>query len=321
MAEILFARIDDVDAVTAVASAAAAAASADAATTQATTATTQATNAASSAATASTQASNAAASAVAAAASADAFDDVYLGSKAADPTLDNDGNALVEGQLYWNNVANNLRIYDGAAWNAYSATAGIMSLVEDTSPQLGGDLDLNGHVITGMVIGTNVQAYDAELAAIAGLTSAADKGIQFTGSGTAGTYDLTTAAKTVLDDTTVAAMRTTLITETLGQTAASNVQTGSYQLVLADGLGVPVRMNVGSANNLTVPTNATVAFPTETYINIEQYGAGQTTVVAAGGVTIRTPSDLGLKMRKQYSMATLHKINTDEWILGGDISA
>ena len=55
----------------------------------------------------------AAASAAAAAASADSFDDVYLGSKSSDPTVDNDGDALTEGDLYWNSSTKALKVYDG----------------------------------------------------------------------------------------------------------------------------------------------------------------------------------------------------------------
>ena len=75
----------------------------------------------------------------------------------------------------------------------------------------------------GLAIGTNVQAYDAELAAIAGLTSAADKGIQFTGSGTAAVFDLTTAGKALLDDADATTQRTTLGLGTIATQNANNV--------------------------------------------------------------------------------------------------
>jgi len=52
-----------------------------------------------------------------AAASVDSFDDTYLGSKSSDPTLDNDGNALATGALYFSTTANKLRVYDGTQWN------------------------------------------------------------------------------------------------------------------------------------------------------------------------------------------------------------
>jgi hypothetical protein len=78
----------------------------------------------------------------AALASADNFDDVYLGAKANDPTLDNDGDALNAGDLYYNTTAGNLKYYTGSAWIAVTS-GGITDLVQDTTPQLGGNLDIN----------------------------------------------------------------------------------------------------------------------------------------------------------------------------------
>jgi hypothetical protein len=71
----------------------------------------------------------AAASELAAANALDAFDDRYLGAKAGDPALDNDGNALLTGALYWNTTTSQLRVYSGAAWEPMAATASMLDEV------------------------------------------------------------------------------------------------------------------------------------------------------------------------------------------------
>ena len=76
----------------------------------------------------------------------DNFEDVYLGSKTTDPTLDNDGDALTAGDLYYNSVGNVLKYYTGSAWVSITS-GGITDLVQDTTPQLGGSLDVNGNSI------------------------------------------------------------------------------------------------------------------------------------------------------------------------------
>ena len=80
-----------------------------------------------------------------------------------------------------------------------------------------------------------------------------------------------------------------------------------------------VEISNASANNLTVPLNSSVAYPIGSQINILQTGVGQTTVVATGGVTINaTP---GLKLRAQWSSATLIKRAENTWVLIGDLIA
>ena len=124
--------------------------SASAASTSASSASTSATNAANSATTAGTHSTNAAnsatasansatasansataaaASAAAAAASFDAFDDIYLGAKSSDPSVDNDGDALTVGDQYFNSVANELRVWNGSSWQAASTVGGTVNTI------------------------------------------------------------------------------------------------------------------------------------------------------------------------------------------------
>jgi hypothetical protein len=137
--------------------------SASTATTQASNASTSASNAATSESNASTSESNAATSEsnaatsatnasnaqtaaetaqAAAEAAADSIDDTYLGAKASNPTVDNDGDPLTVGDWYFNTTSNQTFIYNGSSWDTIAP-----DLIGDATPQLGGNLDTNGNDI------------------------------------------------------------------------------------------------------------------------------------------------------------------------------
>jgi hypothetical protein len=138
---------------------------------------------------------------------------------------------------------------------------------------------------------------------------------------------------TIAIDSTVATLtgtqtftNKTLTTPTLDDpkiNLAFDAQTGTtYTTVLNDN-GQVVTMNNASANTLSIPTNASVAYPIGTQINVLQIGAGQTTIQA---VTSGTTSILSTgatasapKIRARYGSATAIKAGTDLWYVIGDI--
>lgn len=129
--------------IAAAASAGAASGFAATAQTSASLASSQAGLASASATTATTKASEAEASAIAAAADAlstanllDSFDDLYLGAKTSDPTLDNDGDALLTGALYYNSVTTEIKVYDGTTWLVINVAGGALFATNNLSDLL-----------------------------------------------------------------------------------------------------------------------------------------------------------------------------------------
>jgi len=99
-----------------------------------------------------------------------------------------------------------------------------------------------------------------------------------------------------------------------------NAQTGTtYTLVLTDAHKLVTQSNA-SAITTTIPPNSSVAFEIGDQVNLLQLGAGQVTVAAGAGVTIRSEGTK-LKLKGQYAAATCIKIASDEWVLVGNLSA
>jgi hypothetical protein len=197
----------------AAAEAAAAAVSADDAAAEAAAAAVSADDAAAEAAAAAVSADDAAASAAAAATTYDNFDDRYLGQKATDPTLDNDGDALLTGALYFNTSNNVMMVYTGSAWVRTTPTTGeqtnintvsgiaanvttVAGIAADVTTTAGISADVTTVAADGTDIGT-VAGISADVTTVAGVAASVP-----TVAGVAA--DVTTVAGISADVTTVA---------------------------------------------------------------------------------------------------------------------
>lgn len=147
-------------------------------------------------------------------------------------------------------------------------------------------------------------------------------GTGLSGGGTSGTVTVSIDTSVTADLSTAQTLTNKILTDPKIN-LAFDAETASYTAVLANN-GQVVTMNNASANNFSIPTNASVAFPIGTQINVLQIGAGQTTIQAvtsgttsilSTGATAATP-----KLRAQYSAATCLKAGTDLWYVFGDIA-
>jgi len=108
------------------------------------------------------------------------------------------------------------------------------------------------------------------------------------------------------------------ITDLEGGGAQMAQPTTNYTPVLGDQV---VEMNVGSANELTVPANGDVAFPLGWVLEVWQMGAGQTQIVPDSGVTILYHADDTLFLLGQNAGCSLRKVGTNTWRLVGKMEA
>lgn len=133
------------------------------------------------------------------------------------------------------------------------------------------------------------------------------------------------ADKTLLFDSAAAdapvTSTLTQVIDALGlakKAVAPNAQTGTtYTLVLTD---QAVTMDNASANTLTVPANAAVAFPVGSIVNVVQKGAGATTITGDTGVTVNGASAGSVSIAAQWQGVSLWKVAADEWIVSGALA-
>lgn len=232
---------------------------------------------------------------------------------------------LASGEQGYETDTGKMKIGNGStAWNSLSyAITGAIGTVTSITAGTG----LSGGTITS----TGTIAIDSTVATLTGSQTLTNKTLTtpvISSISNSGTVTLPTGSVTLASLTgTETFTNKTLTSPTLNDPKINltlDAQTGTTYTVVLDDNGQVVTMNNASANTFSIPTNASVAFPIGTQINVLQIGAGQTTIqaVTSGTTTIQSTgaSAAAPKLRARYSAATCLKAGTDLWYVFGDVS-
>lgn len=210
---------------------------------------------------------------------------------------------LAEGMVSYLQDTNAVEVYNGSAW------VGVSGAGDVTEVQAGTGISVaSGTGPIPVVTNTMATAVDAKGDLIVG-----------TGADTFARLAVGTNGHTLVADSSTA----TGLAYSGGIPVSFDAETATYTAVLANAYQL-VTMNVSSANNFQIPTNASVAYPVGTVINVLQIGTGQTTIqaVTSGTTTINSTGATATapKLRARYSAASCIKAATDTWYVVGDIA-
>jgi len=228
---------------------------------------------------------------------------------------------LAAGEFGYESDTGKFKIGTGStAWTSLSYQgAGTVTSITAGTGLSGGTITTSGTIAIDTA--TTVDISTAQTLTNKTLTTPVISSISNSGTVTIPTGSVTLATLTGTETLTNKTLTNVIYTQAL---LTPSFTTNAYTLVLGDQGDILLASNGSTAGTISIPTNASVAFPTGTQITIIQTGSGQLTIQAAssGTTTVNSTGATATapKLRAQNSSATLLKTNTDTWYVVGDIS-